>query len=169
MSRQQLAEKIIDHVRKTIMESITKCANADQWDEKEGGAAWLENEIDLAIDLLRKIRPSVVFPEWRRCVTVPAFQEMLQTLSKSNLSFIFFVVEMGGSTESAFFELREKSKEEILIWFKEHEFIFPNQVCNECQKQGKMMKCSVCLDTYYCSTLCQKINWKKHKKSCIKE
>lgn len=164
-----LVEKIIQLVRETVMESIADCPNADPWDEQAGGAAWLDNEVSMAIDLLQTIRPSAVFPDWCRCVTVPLFQEALQTLSRADLSFILCVIEMGGSSNPEFFDMRDKSKEEILAWFKDQGYVFPNRVCKVCQKEGKMMKCSVCMDAYYCSAACQKSDWKKHKKSCTKE
>mmetsp|Transcript_3385 Transcript_3385/g.5690 ORF Transcript_3385/g.5690 Transcript_3385/m.5690 type:complete len:244 (-) Transcript_3385:2404-3135(-) len=43
--------------------------------------------------------------------------------------------------------------------------------CNSCGKQGddadnKLMQCSVCGTVKYCSTACQKADWKNHKKNC---
>jgi hypothetical protein len=42
--------------------------------------------------------------------------------------------------------------------------------CACCQKQGaagvKLLACSRCMKTYYCSAACQKHDWKQHKKTC---
>jgi ankyrin repeat protein len=42
--------------------------------------------------------------------------------------------------------------------------------CARCQKKAtatvKLPACSQCRKTYYCSTACQKQNWKQHKKTC---
>ena len=41
--------------------------------------------------------------------------------------------------------------------------------CSHCGKQGKGFKrCSVCKDVSYCGAECQKVAWKKHKKTCSK-
>jgi hypothetical protein len=42
--------------------------------------------------------------------------------------------------------------------------------CACCQKQGtadvKLLACSRCLKTYYCSAECSKQDWKQHKQTC---
>ena len=40
--------------------------------------------------------------------------------------------------------------------------------CNYCKLISSDLKCcSNCKNTWYCSSECQKANWKKHKKDCI--
>lgn len=41
----------------------------------------------------------------------------------------------------------------------------PVHICAHCGNRG-LMKCSQCLLVYYCTTRCQKRNWKHHKKTC---
>jgi hypothetical protein len=44
--------------------------------------------------------------------------------------------------------------------------------CENCESYGgedsKLLTCSGCLTTFYCSKECQKIDWKKHKTHCKK-
>jgi hypothetical protein len=40
-----------------------------------------------------------------------------------------------------------------------------NKVCRVCGQTGEL-KCSGCNKARYCSRACQKIDWKKHKKTC---
>ena len=48
-----------------------------------------------------------------------------------------------------------------------------NKTCATCGsfggKDAKLMKCSGCMSTFYCSPECQKSNWKKHKAECKKK
>jgi hypothetical protein len=42
--------------------------------------------------------------------------------------------------------------------------------CACCQKQGtgvKLLACSRCRKTFYCSVACQKQEWTQHKKTCV--
>jgi hypothetical protein len=43
------------------------------------------------------------------------------------------------------------------------------KICSFCQKENSLMKCSVCLNSYYCSKECQIKHWKTHKVHCKKE
>lgn len=38
--------------------------------------------------------------------------------------------------------------------------------CAACGIEG-VQKCSICLQTYYCSRQCQQTDWKQHKKACV--
>ena len=41
--------------------------------------------------------------------------------------------------------------------------------CACCEQKGadvKLQACSGCTTTYYCSTTCQKQDWKQHKQTC---
>jgi hypothetical protein len=38
--------------------------------------------------------------------------------------------------------------------------------CHLCGIKGKMLKCSNCLGSYYCSKECQKLHYKEHKSNC---
>ena len=39
--------------------------------------------------------------------------------------------------------------------------------CDNCGKEGaSLKKCSICKQTWYCGGECQKVGWKKHKKTC---
>ena len=42
-----------------------------------------------------------------------------------------------------------------------------NKFETELEKGQKMSKCSRCKEVYYCSKVCQKNDWKSHKKSCV--
>ena len=39
-------------------------------------------------------------------------------------------------------------------------------ICGFCQKECELLKCSRCKEVYYCDVVCQKADWKEHKKSC---
>lgn len=42
--------------------------------------------------------------------------------------------------------------------------------CAACNKtEGKLLRCSRCKQTYYCSTTCQKVDWQIHKQTCTKK
>jgi len=41
-----------------------------------------------------------------------------------------------------------------------------NHQCEHCNKKDCKLKCSQCLYSYYCSTVCQKQDWKNHKIIC---
>ncbi len=38
--------------------------------------------------------------------------------------------------------------------------------CNNCPQQEKLMKCSGCRKVSYCSSQCQRADWRVHKSSC---
>ena len=40
------------------------------------------------------------------------------------------------------------------------------QLCRVCGKQGNWQRCTGCKVVFYCSTKCQKADWKQHKKKC---
>lgn len=114
-----IALEIVNHVRRKILDDIEVI---DPWDEKKDGAAWLENEIGMATDyFLSKLKPSTVYPDWGKCNSVEEVTKELRELSSSDLKFIrHFIIDLGGTEESEFFELREKSVDEIREWFNNH-------------------------------------------------
>ncbi len=122
----QIAQEVVDFIREEIIEMLNDIPDGDPWDEEDGGAGWLENEVGMATEFLEKIKPSVVYPRWNTCETVQIFQDKMATLiSDSDLEFIrFFVVQMGGTGEREFFELRNKSQTYIVNWFKEKGYQF---------------------------------------------
>jgi hypothetical protein len=168
MKSRQIAEEIVNDVRKKVNEEVLEYPGGDPWNEEDGGAVWLDNEVGMATEFLQKINISIVYPKWDIYDTVQIFQDKMATLlSESDLNFIrFFIIDLGGTSEDELFDLREKSKKEILEWFKEKGYVFENKICKVCRKEGKMKKCSGCLQAYYCSGECQKSDWKKHKKLC---
>ena len=42
----------------------------------------------------------------------------------------------------------------------------PMQQCTTCGKPGHWQRCTGCKVVFYCSTKCQKADWKQHKKKC---
>ncbi|EIW78297.1 hypothetical protein CONPUDRAFT_167333 [Coniophora puteana RWD-64-598 SS2] len=40
------------------------------------------------------------------------------------------------------------------------------KICANCGKEGKVMQCSQCGITFYCSSECQRDHWKTHKPNC---
>jgi hypothetical protein len=126
MQSRQIAQEIVNEVRKKIKEEMILYPSCDPWDEEDGGAGWLDNEVGMATEFLQMINTSIVYPIWHKYATVQIFQDKLATLvSESDLKFIkFFIVELGGTSEKELFDLHEKSKKEILDWFKEKGFVF---------------------------------------------
>lgn len=121
----QIAQEIVNSIREKINEDLIDFPEGDPWDEEEGGAAWLDNEVGMATEFLQRLNPLIEYPNWNIYHTVQDFQDEMMTLSEYDLEFIrFFIVEMGGSSEIEFFDLREKSNKEILSWFKEKGFVF---------------------------------------------
>ena len=43
------------------------------------------------------------------------------------------------------------------------------ETCPVCGMSGQLKSCQGCLKQKYCSTKCQKVDWKKHKDHCFKE
>ena len=41
------------------------------------------------------------------------------------------------------------------------------KVCAVCGSEVDLVKCGICLVTYYCGPVCQKHDWKEHKISCL--
>lgn len=60
---------------------------------------------------------------------------------------------------------RQLSDDEQLFESPKHE---KAKICSrvECAKEGCSMLCSRCKKAYYCSTECQKTDWKLHKRNC---
>ena len=58
------------------------------------------------------------------------------------------------------------SSNEVIDGHKEVTLIVSKAVCACCGFDGKLKRCSVCNDEYYCDTACQQIHWKYHKVNC---
>jgi hypothetical protein len=43
-----------------------------------------------------------------------------------------------------------------------------SRICANCHEESPKKQCTRCKTTYYCGKECQKIDWKKHKASCVK-
>jgi len=50
--------------------------------------------------------------------------------------------------------------------YKNDSDVIRSRVCNICLKQSQNCKKCACRTIYYCSTDCQKADWKSHKKHC---
>ncbi|KAF8068827.1 hypothetical protein FPV67DRAFT_1489871 [Lyophyllum atratum] len=49
----------------------------------------------------------------------------------------------------------------------EPSMVFATNACAACGKRDvKLLRCSLCRETHYCNTDCQKAHWPDHKKSC---
>lgn len=47
--------------------------------------------------------------------------------------------------------------------------IYPAALCSMCAKPGVEMRCTNCLSVYYCSTACQRLDWRQgaHRQKCL--
>jgi hypothetical protein len=126
-THREIAKEIVDYIRDNITELCQDEEECDPWDEDTEGAGWLDNEIGMAIEFLKKINVSTDYPklDYDTYNTVEKFQQRMEILSMSDLKFIkFFIIELGGSSETEFFSLRNKNRKAILKWFKNKGFSF---------------------------------------------
>ena len=128
-THREIAKEIVDNIRENIKEICQDEEECDPWTEELEGAGWLDNEIGMAIEFLKKINVDVSdkYPtlDYETYNTVEKFQQRMEILSMSDLKFIkFFIVDMGGSGETEFFSLRNKNRKTILKWFKSKGFSF---------------------------------------------
>ena len=111
------AQLIVNHIRSTIQEQDRKCEEEniphDCWDEEEGGAGWIENEVYAFYELYtiidEKTRPNI-----SSCMSVYETLLILEQLPQEILSKLYhFIVIKGGSNNTLSFSLREGSVDEI--------------------------------------------------------
>lgn len=51
----------------------------------------------------------------------------------------------------------------------EEEATVLERICERCEKTGQSFpRCSRCKEVYYCSQDCQRKDWSKHKKECVR-
>lgn len=112
-----LTNEIISYVRSTILHQMASMPDMDPWDEHENGAAWLDNEIGLATELLEKVKE--VDPiDWSIYHSVNAVKRKLITMPIDDLRFIKQVVVVNGGTQhSIHFDLREEPAHVVRAYF----------------------------------------------------
>ena len=59
-------------------------------------------------------------------------------------------------------------KQEKVVQFAKERTKKHKSVCVWCQKsnEGRLKKCGRCRSCYYCDSVCQKLHWSEHKRSC---
>ncbi len=122
--RRQLAQQVIGLIRTITIQSLEGLGNQphDPWDEEEGGAGWVDNELSIANDLLEIVEIHYNPPDLSRYITVPQFQRALPRLySAEHLHFILRFLRHGGSSNEHFFRLRETANErDVEEWFQQN-------------------------------------------------
>lgn len=105
-----VTNEIISYVRSSI-------PDMDPWDEHENGAAWLDNEVGLATELLEKVKE--VDPiDWSNYHSVNEFKRKLVMMPIDELRFIKQVVVVNGGTQhNAHFDLREEPAHVVRAYF----------------------------------------------------
>ncbi len=165
-SSRELSYHIVDLLRQNITAMNTRNPKTRLWDEGDGGSGWLHNEILLAFELLEKINKGVAYPNWGNVYIVEEFrQKMEDMLTISDLKFIIFFLEMGGTGEVSFLDLRNESRKILLEWCYDKGGF--RKTCAGCNAHiEKMKKCGGCAREHYCSEECQKRQWNSHKEVC---
>ena len=113
-----VTNEIISYVRSTILHQMTSNPDMDPWNEDEDGAAWLDNELSLATDLLVKIKE--VDPiDWSIYHSVNEVKRRLVMMPINDLRFIkHVVVTHGGTQHSYHFDLRDEEPVNVRAYFK---------------------------------------------------
>ncbi len=119
-----MVHEIISYVRRVICAQKKYLIKESQWNEEEGGAGWLDNEISLATDILTKLT-SIPY-SWSDLHSVKEFETKLDTLPEPVLQFIkYVVVDLEGSSHSLVFHMRDKMPvEDIREFFAKRNFTF---------------------------------------------
>jgi hypothetical protein len=158
--------EIISNIRESILNMLSENKEGDSWDEEEHGVAWIDNEICFAIDFLRVINPTRVYPDLCDvCNSIPDVQQKMEEMTTEEIRLIhFFIFDLCGSDCD---DMIISSKEEALKWIQEKGFEFKVKMCHVCKKEDiKMKKCAGCMSIRYCSEECQKKDWKSHSMGC---
>lgn len=126
MRKQVWAQEII-HAVQTAVEATIAVAEPEEeidgWNRGAKGVAWLDNELGLAWEFLRILDPTAgESPVWSEFETVRHVRLQLErNTSIKHLSFLHHVVvDLGGSQNEAFFELRHRSAAQVHAWFRAH-------------------------------------------------
>ena len=107
-----LADAIIDHVRDRVVDAIRDDPDADPWNELDGGAAWLDNELTLAKDIFNVVQPRyrLEFP----LTSVPDVRQTMIEMPPDQLLYYYVViVTLGGSGNPDVSELADESVHHI--------------------------------------------------------
>lgn len=114
-----ISKEIVGIIRETIKENQADWGpDADHWNEEEGGAGWLDNEVGMALEILGKLNKKSYQTSFEGFDTVEDFQERLSSFSLDELKFIKYFVEQGGSDQDEIFDVRDKKPEkEAREWF----------------------------------------------------
>jgi hypothetical protein len=117
-----LAEQIVGIVRECVKENQADWGpDADHWNEEEGGAGWLDNEVGMALEILGKINKKSYQTSFEGFDTVEDFQDRLGAFSLDELEFIKYLVEQGGTDQDEIFEVRDKKSEnDAREWFRQN-------------------------------------------------
>lgn len=103
-----LANEIISHVRSIILEQMSDMPDMSPWNEHEGGAAWLDNELSFATDFLVQVKP-VQSIDWSVYHSVNEVMRKLISLNEDELRFLkYVVVTLGGTQHDYLFNLRDQ-------------------------------------------------------------
>jgi hypothetical protein len=112
--QEELAAQIVDLVRRKMTAKNASDHYSDPWDEGEGGAGWLDNEVFMGTELLKRLTPGTQkYLEVERYRSVPAFQAALSNLAAEDLELIKKTQELGGSDNQELFELRRATPKRI--------------------------------------------------------
>jgi len=112
-----LTNEIISSVRCAILNQMKNMPGMDPWNEHEGGAGWLDNEISMAIDLLAKIKDFDPI-NWSIYHSVDEIKCRLMMLSIDDLRFIKHVIVVNGGTQHDFhFNLQKEPAHVIRAYF----------------------------------------------------
>lgn len=112
-----LVNEIISHVRSTMLRQMVEMPDMDPWNENEGGAAWLDNELSIATDFLSQLKPDVRY-DWSIYHSVNEVKRKLIYCPNDDLQFIkHVVVTLGGSQNDYLFELRYQPIDIIRSYF----------------------------------------------------
>lgn len=107
------ATEIINHVR-TVASSLED-EDADPWDEKESGVAWLDNEVGFAEDILAKFM-SITKIDMSKFNTVKkAKQGLISVPLYQLLCMKKIIVDLGGTSSDVLFSVRDSGD---MSWFK---------------------------------------------------
>lgn len=117
-----LTNEIISHVRCTILDQMSGMPDMDPWNEQEGGAAWLDNELGFATDFLVQVKP-VQRIDWGIYHSVNEVKRKLISLQTDELRFIKYVaVTLGGTQHDYLFQLRDQPARVQRSYFNNAQF-----------------------------------------------
>lgn len=106
-NKQTIIKRIVNIVREGVLKD-------DQivWNEEIHGAAWLDNEITIATEMLGTLN-NKVYASWENYNTVEEFTSGLRRLSFDDLKFILKVFEAGGTSCEDIIKCNRKDKDDV--------------------------------------------------------